>query len=170
MEDNKEKEKEDEPKDERTASTEKSRIPGLSEKDRKKAEKAAHKKQQKSAEKERKRRKREEEVEKKRSDQMKTSDFLQIPPFTSTVEEFEFSDHSDASDDTDIFEDSQETQSEAEFLTPISFASVFGRREAARSCSTPNLKAGKNTNKRGASSPGYPARKKRSKSLMPGNK
>ena len=80
---------------------------------------------------------------------------------------FQFSDYS--SDDEDTFEDSREIQSEDEFLAPINFSSVFGRKQAARSTSTPNI-AKNNKSKRGASSPmdsSINPKKPRSKSLIP---
>ena len=169
-EESKDKEKEEEPKD-KTVVAEKSAIPGLSEEDRKKAAKAAHKKKQKSAEKERKRLKKEEELKKKSVDKLNCEDFLRKTPIIPSIaDEFEFSDYSGDSDDNDLFEDSKETQPEADFLTPISFASVFGRREAARSSSTPNLRATMKTSKRAATSPSFPTQRKRSLSPLPRRK
>ena len=94
----------------------------------------------------------------KASSKLKQTDFLLNPLESSAVEEdFEFSEYSSESDDPDIFEDSKETQSDVEFLTPINFTSVFGRRQAA--LSTPNLQR---PNKRGAPSPtGSTIRKKK---------
>ena len=67
-----------------------------------------------------------------------------------------------SSDNQEVFEDSKEnlSESETEFMTPINFTSVFGRRQAALSTSTPNLSR-KNSAKRGASSPKDSARQKK---------
>ena len=113
-------------------------IPGLPDKDAKKALKAAQK-QQKRAEKERKKKAEEEELKKK--PKLTKQDFLTKTPKTkSVVDDFVFSDYSDDSDATsDVFEDSKEMQSEDEFLTPLNFTSLFGQRTAALSASTPNL-------------------------------
>ena len=114
--------------------------------------KAVQKKHQKNSEKERKKKKKkEDEAIAKASSKLKQTDFLLNPLESPAVEEdYEFSEYSSESDDPDIFEDSKETQSDVEFLTPINFTSVFGRRQAALSTSTPNPQR---PNKRGAPSP-----------------
>ena len=105
---------------------------------------------------------------------MNASDFLLNKNDPSSItDKYQFSDYSSESENEEyIFEDSKETQSDAEFLTPISFTSVFGRRHAALSTSTPNLSR-RNKPKRAASSPSDSsiiAKKPRSKSMIPTKK
>ena len=92
---------------------------------------------------------------------MRKEDFL-IKDYLEASKEIEsnynFSDYSE--DESEVFEDSEENLSDEEFLTPIQFASVFGRKQAALSTSTPNLSR-KNSAKRGASSPKDSARQKK---------
>ena len=147
-----------------------SAIPGLAEKDVQKALKAANRKQKKIAEKERKKNKKA-EVKINKKLELDQSDFLvnKTPTNFSVVDDYQFSDYSDDSDgDEVVFEDSKEIQSEDEFLTPINFTSVFGKRTAALSTSTPNLSV-RNTSKREASSPpgSTKSKKPRSKSSLP---
>ena len=82
--------------------------------------------------------------------------------------EYTFGDYSD--DEHEVFEESKEQHSEAEFLTPIQFSSVFGRRQAAAalSTSTPNLST-KHPGRRPASSPSNNENQKKlkNKSLLP---
>ena len=87
------------------------------------------------------------------------------------IENFEFSDYS--SDETEIFEDSKENLSDEEFLTPIQFASRFGRRYSALSTSTPNLAIQRKPSKRSASSPGDEegdSKKHKVRSMLPKKK
>jgi hypothetical protein len=142
-------------------------------KDEKKAQKSAQKKKKKNAEKEKekKKEKMEEDLRRKTdTNKMISSDFLinKTQTSQSVIDEFEFSDYHTDSDDPDVFEDSKEIQSDDEFLTPINFTSVFGKKTAALSTSTPNLSM-KNASKRGASSPqdSTQPKKLRSKSFLP---
>jgi hypothetical protein len=155
-----------------------STIPGLTEKERKKALKAAQKKQQKSTGKEQKKNKKETRsgkdfVEPNKA-RMKASDFLLNKNDPSSItDKYQFSDYSSESEnEEDIFENSKETQSDTEFLTPINYTSIFGRRLGALSTSSPDLSRKKKP-KRAASSPSDSsiiAKKPRSKSLIPTKK
>ena len=73
-----------------------------------------------------------------------------------------------------IFEDSKENLSDdEEFLTPIQFASRFGRRTAALSTSTPNLVIQRKPSKRSLSSPGNEegnSKRHKVKSMLPTKK
>ena len=128
-------------------------IPGLSETERMKSLKSAEKKKKALAAKERKKQKKEEKEAGSKKN-MNREDFLKVDEMSEAEinEKFEFSDYS--SDDAETFEDSKEDLSDEEFLTPIPFASKFGRRQAALSTSTPNLAIRRQPSKRSASSPG----------------
>ena len=86
-------------------------------------------------------------------DHFKPDDFLvkHIERAKSVTDNFEFSDYGNDSDDSEIFENSKQNQSDEEFLVPVSFRSVFGRKQAALSTSNPNLNR-KSTPKRAAAS------------------
>ena len=153
-------------------------IPGLSESERKKALKLAEKKKKAALKQERKGNGKATNKQNKESKQnaevsvanLSTEDFLlrRNDP-KDIIEDFVFSDYStDDDDETHVFEDSKEELSEEEFLTPFHFKSVFGRKQAALSTSTPNLSS-RPTTKRSASSPVQSENKKKSNngSLIP---
>jgi hypothetical protein len=146
-------------------------IPGLSETERIKSQKSAEKKKKAVAAKERKKQKKEEQKkETGAKKKLSKEDFLKNDEMSEAEinEKFEFSDYS--SDEAEIFEDSKENLSDEEFLTPIQFASKFGRRQAALSTSTPNLAIQRKPSKRSASSPGDEegnSKKHKVKSMLP---
>merc|ERR1712208_273440 len=110
--------------------------------------KAAEKKKKAVIDKEKREHERKENKKKKKNSKtpeikvwnFRKEDFL-VKDYLEASKEIEsnynFSDYSD--DETEVFEDSKENLSDEEFLTPIQFASVFGRKQAALSTSTPNL-------------------------------
>ena len=151
-------------------------IPGITVEEMQKSEKSAKNNKKKAAEKERKKRKEEERKKmqeaKKQNDvsNLNATDFMIRQPKPIEIEDFEFSDYSDDSNDSDAFEDSKELQSEDEFLTPLKFTSAFGKKQAELSSSTPNLSF-KTTSKRGASphESGKPNKKRSKSSLLINN-
>ena len=130
------------------------KIPGLLEEDRKKALKSAEKKKKAAANRAKKElnkkvkakkkkdvKEKSQEVDKKK--QYKREEFLLVEHDKKTSTEndiedqFNWTDYS--SDENEVFEDSKEEPYEEDFLTPIPYASVFGRKQAALSASSPIL-------------------------------
>ena len=159
------------------------KIPGLTEEDRKNALKSAEKKKKADANKAKKelnkkvkakkkkdQNEKSQEVDKKK--QYSREEFLLVERDVKTSTEndiedqFNWTDYS--SDEHEVFEDSKDNLSEDGFLTPIQFSSVFGRKQAALSTSTPILSSKPHV-KRSASSPNDSKnpKKQKNKSLLP---